>query len=83
MKQIAEELKYNLVFWSAVDGLVDTSKGTTLKLGGICRCRSARSRCLAIMNRTQVLVALFREREPQNLLALFYHPVRDRGDVLL
>jgi hypothetical protein len=29
MKQIAEELKYHLVFWSAVDGLVDASKGTT------------------------------------------------------
>src|SRR5258708_10333794 len=29
MKQIADHLKYSLVFWSAVDGLVDTSKGTT------------------------------------------------------
>jgi hypothetical protein len=29
MTQIAKELKYNLVFWSAVDGLVDTSKGST------------------------------------------------------
>jgi SpoVK/Ycf46/Vps4 family AAA+-type ATPase len=29
MTQIAKDLKYNLVFWSAVDGLVDTQKGTT------------------------------------------------------
>ncbi len=29
MKTIAQDLKYNLVLWSAVDGLVDTSKGTT------------------------------------------------------
>lgn len=29
LSRIAQELKYNLVFWSAVDGLVDTSKGTT------------------------------------------------------
>ena len=29
MKQIAKDLKYNLVFWSAVDGLVDASKSTT------------------------------------------------------
>jgi SpoVK/Ycf46/Vps4 family AAA+-type ATPase len=28
IKQIAQELKYNLFFWSAVDGLVDTEKGT-------------------------------------------------------
>jgi hypothetical protein len=27
--QIAKELKYNLVFWSAVDGLVDVSKNST------------------------------------------------------
>ena len=26
--RIAQELKYNLVFWSVVDGLVDTQKGT-------------------------------------------------------
>jgi len=29
MQQIAQELKYGLVFWSAVDGLVDASKRTT------------------------------------------------------
>ena len=29
MKSIAKDLKYNLVFWSAVDGLVDASKSTT------------------------------------------------------
>ena len=29
MKSIAKELKYNLVFWSAVDGLVDVSKNST------------------------------------------------------
>jgi hypothetical protein len=29
MKQIAHDLKYSLVLWSAVDGLVDTSKGST------------------------------------------------------
>ena len=29
MNQIAKDLKYSLVFWSAVDGLVDTSKGST------------------------------------------------------
>jgi hypothetical protein len=29
MTRIAQELKYNLAFWSVVDGLVDTSKGTT------------------------------------------------------
>ena len=29
MTRIAKDLKYNLVFWSAVDGLVDTSKETT------------------------------------------------------
>ena len=29
MTHIAQELKYNLVVWSCVDGLVDTSKGTT------------------------------------------------------
>lgn len=28
MKSIAQELKYNLVLWSAVDGLVDTAKRT-------------------------------------------------------
>jgi len=28
MKSIAQELKYNLVLWSAVDGLVDTAKKT-------------------------------------------------------
>src|ERR1017187_633541 len=28
IKSIARELKYNLVLWSAVDGLVDTAKGT-------------------------------------------------------
>jgi hypothetical protein len=28
MSQIAKELKYNLIFWSTVDGLVDTSKGS-------------------------------------------------------
>jgi hypothetical protein len=28
MTRIAKELKYNLVFWSVVDGLVDTQKGT-------------------------------------------------------
>ena len=28
MKTIAENLNYNLFFWSCVDGLVDTSKGT-------------------------------------------------------
>ena len=28
MTRIATELKYNLVFWSVVDGLVDTQKGT-------------------------------------------------------
>jgi hypothetical protein len=28
MKSIARELKYNLVLWSAVDGLVDTAKST-------------------------------------------------------
>ncbi len=28
MKSIARELKYNLVLWSAVDGLVDTAKNT-------------------------------------------------------
>jgi hypothetical protein len=28
IKQIAQELKYNLFFWSVVDGLVDTEKGT-------------------------------------------------------
>jgi hypothetical protein len=27
MTRIAQELKYNLVFWSVVDGLVDTQKG--------------------------------------------------------
>ena len=27
--QVAQELEYNLVFWSVVDGLVDTQKGTT------------------------------------------------------
>src|ERR1039458_3821054 len=26
--RIAQDLKYNLVFWSVVDGLVDTQKGT-------------------------------------------------------
>ena len=26
--QVAQELEYNLVFWSVVDGLVDTQKGT-------------------------------------------------------
>jgi hypothetical protein len=29
MTRIAQELKYNLLFWSVVDGLVDTAKGTT------------------------------------------------------
>jgi len=29
MKQIARDLKYHLMFWSAVDGLVDTSKNAT------------------------------------------------------
>ena len=29
MKSIAKNLKYKLFFWSCVDGLVDTSKGTT------------------------------------------------------
>jgi SpoVK/Ycf46/Vps4 family AAA+-type ATPase len=29
MKHIANELQYHLLFWSAVDGLVDASKGTT------------------------------------------------------
>ena len=29
MTRIAQELKYNLVFWSVVDGLVDTQKGTS------------------------------------------------------
>jgi SpoVK/Ycf46/Vps4 family AAA+-type ATPase len=29
MTSIAQELKYNLVFWSVVDGLVDVEKGTT------------------------------------------------------
>jgi hypothetical protein len=29
IKHTAQELKYNLVFWSAVDGLVDTSKSST------------------------------------------------------
>jgi hypothetical protein len=29
MKQIVKDLKYSLIFWSAVDGLVDTSKGST------------------------------------------------------
>jgi hypothetical protein len=29
MTQIAKELKYNLVFWSAVDGLVDIQKNST------------------------------------------------------
>jgi SpoVK/Ycf46/Vps4 family AAA+-type ATPase len=29
LKSIAKELKYNLVVWSAVDGLVDTAKSTT------------------------------------------------------
>jgi hypothetical protein len=29
MKQLAKDMKYNLVFWSAVDGLVDASKGST------------------------------------------------------
>jgi len=29
MKSIAKDLKYNLVFWSAVDGLVDISKNQT------------------------------------------------------
>jgi endo-alpha-1,4-polygalactosaminidase (GH114 family) len=28
MTRIAQELKYNLVFWSVVHGLVDTQKGT-------------------------------------------------------
>jgi SpoVK/Ycf46/Vps4 family AAA+-type ATPase len=28
MTRIVQELKYNLVFWSVVDGLVDTQKGT-------------------------------------------------------
>jgi hypothetical protein len=28
MTRIAQELKYNLVFWSVVDGLVDTQRGT-------------------------------------------------------
>ena len=28
MTQIAQQLNYNLVFWSVVDGLVDTQKGT-------------------------------------------------------
>jgi ATP-dependent 26S proteasome regulatory subunit len=28
MTRIAQELKYNLVFWSVLDGLVDTQKGT-------------------------------------------------------
>jgi hypothetical protein len=28
MTRIAHELKYNLVFWSVVDGLVDVEKGT-------------------------------------------------------
>ena len=28
MTRIATELKYNLVFWSVVDGFVDTQKGT-------------------------------------------------------
>jgi len=28
MTRIAKDLKYNLVFWSVVDGLVDTQKGT-------------------------------------------------------
>jgi hypothetical protein len=29
INHIAQELHYNLVFWSVVDGLVDTQKGTT------------------------------------------------------
>jgi len=29
MQEIAKELGYNLFFWSVVEGLVDTSKGTT------------------------------------------------------
>jgi hypothetical protein len=29
MTQISKDLKYNLVFWSVVDGLEDNSKGTT------------------------------------------------------
>jgi len=29
MTQIAKDLKYNLVFWSAVDGLVDVQKNST------------------------------------------------------
>jgi AAA+ superfamily predicted ATPase len=29
MQEIAKALEYNLFFWSVVDGLVDTSKGTT------------------------------------------------------
>jgi hypothetical protein len=28
MTHIAQELKYNLVFWSVADGLFDTQKGT-------------------------------------------------------
>jgi hypothetical protein len=30
MTRIAKDLKYNLVFWSAVDGLVDVSKNSTI-----------------------------------------------------
>ena len=40
MKAIAQELKYNLVFWSAVDGLVDTGQKHRHT-----RQRSAGSRC--------------------------------------
>ena len=29
LKSICKELKYNLIVWSAVDGLVDTGKGTS------------------------------------------------------
>jgi hypothetical protein len=29
LKTIAQDLKYSLLFWSAVDGLVDAAKGTT------------------------------------------------------
>jgi hypothetical protein len=36
MTRIAHELKYNLVFWSVVDGLVDTQKGTNNSANAQC-----------------------------------------------
>jgi hypothetical protein len=52
---------------------------TQLKLGGTCRCRSGRSRCLAIIDRRRGSGNV----QPQNALPLFNHPAGRGGDVLL